>query len=299
MGLSLGQLASRLGRTAASVRSWERGEEELDADLLVQVAEVLELDPSELGVTADREAVVAAEPPVAEPPVAEPPGAEPDAGEPEPGETEPGEPDAGVTGPGPGEPALPVAKPGAPEAGPAVVEAAPIPVAEMPEADRDEMAAVTAPDPLDTVEEGTEVEGRAVVPPMPENPTYEAEVVVVTDPQPLVLPDEAPSPVTGPAAPAPASAPDVGLLDAPTAAIPVEEMEREAKRARASTEALPAGAVVVPHYLDDPRERRRYWIRAGLTAVALFLLLVAVLWSAGHLGDALGEVLDQFGSSVQ
>jgi hypothetical protein len=132
---------------------------------------------------------------------------------------------------------------------------------------------------------------------MPENPTYEAEVVVVTDPQPLDVPDEAPPPVTGPTAPA--SGRDVGLLDAPTAAIPVEEMEREAKRARASTEALPAGAVVVPHYLDDPRERRRYWIRSGLTAVALFLLLVAVLWSAGHLGDALGEVLDQFGSSVQ
>jgi transcriptional regulator with XRE-family HTH domain len=288
MGMSLGQLASRVGKTAASVRSWERGEEDLDPDLLAQVAEVLELDLGEFApavTTASPLADIAMAAPEPEPPAPEPGLAAPEpepvpepVPEPEPELPEP-EPEPELPEPEPEpEPELPAPEPEV--AAPEPEVAAPGPVAETLPAPE----GVTAPDVFDTTEDATGVEGRSVVPPMPERPTHEAEVMeaevmVVTDPRPLL--------------------PATDLLDAPTAAIPVEDMEREAKRVRASAQPLPAGSVVLPHYLDDPRERRLYWMRAGLTAVALFILLVVVLWSAGHLGDAIGEVIDQFGSSVQ
>jgi transcriptional regulator with XRE-family HTH domain len=48
-GLSLGQLASAVGRSASSVRRWERGESAPAADVLGDLATVLDLDEEELG----------------------------------------------------------------------------------------------------------------------------------------------------------------------------------------------------------------------------------------------------------
>jgi transcriptional regulator with XRE-family HTH domain len=47
-GMSLGQLASAVGRSSASVRRWERGEVPPAIGLIDDLAEVLDLDPDEL-----------------------------------------------------------------------------------------------------------------------------------------------------------------------------------------------------------------------------------------------------------
>ena len=49
-GLSLGQLASAVGRSSSSVRRWERGESAPAADVLGDLASVLDLNEEELGV---------------------------------------------------------------------------------------------------------------------------------------------------------------------------------------------------------------------------------------------------------
>lgn len=48
-GLSLGQLASAVGRSSSSVRRWERGEVAPAATVLATLAEVLDIDPVALG----------------------------------------------------------------------------------------------------------------------------------------------------------------------------------------------------------------------------------------------------------
>jgi transcriptional regulator with XRE-family HTH domain len=49
-GMSMGQLASAVGRTAASVRRWERDEVLPAADVVQRLAEVLDIDPDDLAV---------------------------------------------------------------------------------------------------------------------------------------------------------------------------------------------------------------------------------------------------------
>ena len=48
-GLSLGQLASAVGRSSSSVRRWERGEASPAGDVIGDLATALDLDPDELG----------------------------------------------------------------------------------------------------------------------------------------------------------------------------------------------------------------------------------------------------------
>ena len=50
--LSLGQLASAIGRSPSSVRRWERGETAPSADVISDLAAVLDLDEEELGASA-------------------------------------------------------------------------------------------------------------------------------------------------------------------------------------------------------------------------------------------------------
>lgn len=49
MGLSLGQLASAVGRSSSSVRRWERGESAPSDDVLPELATALDLNEGELG----------------------------------------------------------------------------------------------------------------------------------------------------------------------------------------------------------------------------------------------------------
>jgi transcriptional regulator with XRE-family HTH domain len=53
LGLSLGQLASQVSRTAATVRAWERGERVPDAATIRKLASVLGADAAELQDAAD------------------------------------------------------------------------------------------------------------------------------------------------------------------------------------------------------------------------------------------------------
>ena len=52
LGFSAGQLAMRLGSTAAIVRSWERGQEPVPSDVYSGLAELLDVEPSQLTVLA-------------------------------------------------------------------------------------------------------------------------------------------------------------------------------------------------------------------------------------------------------
>jgi transcriptional regulator with XRE-family HTH domain len=51
-GLSLGQLASVVGRSPSSVRRWERGESVPSSDVISNIAAALDLDEEELGAIA-------------------------------------------------------------------------------------------------------------------------------------------------------------------------------------------------------------------------------------------------------
>ena len=62
-GYSLGQLASKVGKTAAEVRAWERDNELPEHGILERLAETLELDLDEIKarLESERAAVKAAE----------------------------------------------------------------------------------------------------------------------------------------------------------------------------------------------------------------------------------------------
>ena len=48
LGYSLGQLATKVGRTAATVRTWERGEAVPNEESRAALESVLDIDPGEL-----------------------------------------------------------------------------------------------------------------------------------------------------------------------------------------------------------------------------------------------------------
>lgn len=51
-------------------------------------------------------------------------------------------------------------------------------------------------------------------------------------------------------------------------------------------------------YLEDSRQRFRYWLRAALTIVAIIILLMLLMWAFGEFWDALGKVWDLFGDDA-
>jgi len=79
-GYSLGQLASKVGRTAAVVREWERGEGYPDPDLVERLAETLEIDLGDIAaMLPPPEAAVPPPPPEPEPPAPAAPAVAPPA----------------------------------------------------------------------------------------------------------------------------------------------------------------------------------------------------------------------------
>lgn len=186
-GMSLGQLASAVGCPAASVRTWERDEAAPNADAIASIADLLELDQSELEELAQGNG-----------------GAEPTV-------------DEDLAGPEPG---------GGDEATDLETAAGSI----------DEVAESFV-DPLTSQ---TEAE-------MSDRPT---EAVAVP-------------------------------------ATPVTE-ELEVPHPRRPIATFFTG-------LYDPEKRWLYWIRSALTVIAMVVLLMVLIWAAGELFEALGEVWDSLG----
>jgi len=49
-----------------------------------------------------------------------------------------------------------------------------------------------------------------------------------------------------------------------------------------------------PSYVEDPRERYRYWLRYLAIAIAIAIMLIILAWAFTELREALGEVWDLF-----
>ena len=267
-GYSLGQLASKVGKTAAEVRAWERDNELPEHGILERLAETLELDLDDIKarLESEREAakVAAAEEAkledadtedaaaadaaehtdtedtatedtdtevaVAEDAVTE----QPDAKEPEADEPEGAEGEAEDTADS-DEPGFPVEDPFTP---PAADDAGEQEHAEQPD-DYGLLDAPTEAVPVPVITE-TATAARA-----------ERAAAVITEPPPLPVVEEAPDA-------------DPGLL-------------RYLEPLR---------------LLFDPKSRYLYWIRAGLTVVVLLIFAVILFDQLGKLLDAFGELLD-------
>jgi transcriptional regulator with XRE-family HTH domain len=244
-GYSLGQLASKVGKTAAEVRAWERDVELPEHGIIDRLASTLEIDLAEIKKRLDE-----------------------------------------------GKKALDAERKAAQQA--AAVE---------DDENRESEPAVIFPEqtpppaeaPAETVSE--KVVG--------EEPEEDLPGFVVADPftPPPPLQDDAV---------ASEDEPDLGLLDAPTEAVPVPVITGTAAAARASRAAavLEEPAPAIPRntladedagllrYLEpvrvlfDPHQRYLYWIRAGLTVIVLLILAVILFAQLGNLLDAISELLD-------
>jgi transcriptional regulator with XRE-family HTH domain len=262
-GYSLGQLASKVGKTAAEVRAWERDAELPEHGILDRLAETLELDVGQIRAKVTEAQETAARQ-----------AADTEA------EGEPEEP-------GPEEPEEP---------GPEEEE-----TLDKSE-DEDDSAAVAVVEPEESAEPA-EPEAAAT----PEADTAaddEAETGEDLPGFPVEDPFKPPEPLADPE-------PEPSLLDAPTEAVPVPVITETAKTARAQRAAAvleePPLPMVEPapdadpgllRYLEplrllfDPHSRYLYWIRAGLTIIVMFVLVVFLFSMLGSLLDAVAELLD-------
>ena len=255
-GYSLGQLASKVGKTAAEVRAWERDSEMPEHGIIERLASTLEIDlddikkrldegkkalDAERKAERDRTAAEAEEKIKAEPeepvdfpeedPRAEEGSAEEDA------EEQQDLPGFAVDDPF--TPPPPVDQP------------------EMPEAP----AAEETSDPVDSPDTDPDLD-------LLDAPTEAVPVPVITE--------------TATAARAGRAA--AGLEEPPPAPIPtVAPLEPDVGLLR-YLEPL--------RLLFDPQNRYLYWIRAGLTVVVMLIFAVVLLDQLGNLLDAVGELLD-------
>lgn len=272
-GFSLGQLATKLGKPPAVVRSWERGEDGPDRAMTAALIEALDLDAAQVDALVTPDAIEVADPEV---------DIERDA--------------AGAA---------------ATEAAPAESEDARDVEAEQAEdaaGDADDAleavavevtdAAATAPsvaadhEPLD-VEESTAIDDAAE----PEVPDDEPEVPpppsdVVTE-HAAVIPAVGPT-VDEPTEAMPAPVTTITPAESPPTGYDVIEPVVAETPARPPITVPPLRLPNPIRLLFDPHHRYLYWIRYALTLVVLFILVRVFVWAGGELWTALGDFLDTF-----
>ncbi|MDJ0952370.1 MAG: helix-turn-helix transcriptional regulator [Acidimicrobiia bacterium] len=253
-GYSLGQLASKVGKTAAEVRAWERDTEMPEHGIIERLASTLEIDLDEIkkrlqegkkALEAEREAARKA---AAAEAAAEEEDADAEAAE----DDEQGEPAAETSGEDAEEseedlPGFAVDDPFTPP--PPIADVVPPDTSPVAEPDRDDtpvpemdlLDAPTEPVPVPIITETATAAraGRAAA--------------VLEEPPPPAMPVSDPLPDSDP-----------GLL-------------RYLEPLR---------------ILFDPHNRYLYWIRAGLTVVVMMIFAVILLQQLGNLLDAFGELLD-------
>lgn len=258
-GYSLGQLASKVGKTAAEVRAWERDAELPEHGILDRLAETLELDVSEIRAKvaeaqeeAAREAATAEDEP-------EETGSEEEEGSQQ-------------------EELLDESEDDGDDAAVAVIE--PDPTAESAEQDAAVVSeADAAADDEEEPEEdlpGFPVEDPFTPPEQPADPEPDSSL--------LDAPTEA--------VPVPVITETAKTARAQRAAAVLEEPPLP------MVEPAPDADPGLLRYLEplrllfDPRSRYLYWIRAGLTVIVMLVLVVFLFRMLGSLLDAVAELLD-------
>ena len=318
-GLSLGQLATAVGRTAATVRSWERGQHFPAADVIERLAHSLEIEasdieafmfqePPSLTVISDEsadDAVASESTSVSAEASVETADGEGDDETVEVGEFTSAPASAAET-------EASFAAGSADELGvmPRIEAVAPPPVEEAVVEDVDESAADGAVDP-DPVAPDRVAPDR-VAPDRADEQPFNAELdpphdLETDSGETFENGDEVPSTdALEPAAIAPADDLDMALIDEPTEAIgpPIEAPEPPAPvhvgvavRAETLREPELPPFLAPLRALFDPDRKWLYWIRGSLTVVALLVMIVVLGWAAGELFDGLGEVLDTIEST--
>jgi transcriptional regulator with XRE-family HTH domain len=268
-GYSLGQLASKVGKTAAEVRAWERDNELPEHGILERLAETLELDLDEIKqlLEAEQEAAVTEKTKAA---------AAEEAGDDDPVAEQP----IGIE----------AAEEDAADSGSAKVADVPV---ETPE-DLEQSDVEPASDPAGAAvvdiaaadvpgDEGDDDQpGFAVDDPFtPPTPDEDDEAFSL-----LNAPTEAvPVPIITETAAAARAGRAAAVIEEPAPPLPV-------------VEPAPDADPGLLRYLEplrmlfDPQSRYLYWIRAGLTIIVLLVFAVILFDQLGKLLDAVGELLD-------
>ena len=310
-GLSLGQLATKLGHTSASVRRWERGEDVPSNALIVRIADALDLDETDLRA-APTVTPAAAAPPVGEAkPTAKP--------EPETAQAASGA-DQDET-PEPQEHELPreivdeSPEAPAPTESTTVTDGEPEPAEEPQRAEEPEPGSEPdrQPKPVSELVDQKATPAAEAAPPKAETVLVEAipkPEVAAEEAPPAIAPEAPKSPVVAePAARARDDRP-LDITEAPTEAVPVVTPPRPTGTTpptpSAATRAIPARPTMDrPSFqnpfavLFDPEQRWLYWIRLSLLIIAGLVLLYTFVWAVGEFWDSLGELLDTFGSTEE
>ena len=304
-GLSLGQLATAIGRTAATVRSWERGQhlpavdvvERLATSLGVEQSRLEDLmfqDPPSLTVVSD-DADDDATPSAATSASGEA-SIETSEGA---GDDETSE--AGIVESSPAAATLAEASFAAASADdlgvmPRIQIQRPV-AADGPgrsEPAADDAAGLGTPDDSAAPAADLDLDDPTV-----EDPMLIAEVASVIEAEraSVAVPEvEAPA----------VEVPDPDLVDEPTEAIgpPITLPEpTETGHVGVAVRAEMLQDPEVPAFLAplrslfDPHKKWLYWVRGSLTVVAMLVMLLVLAWAAGELFDGIGAVLDTIEST--
>lgn len=288
-GLSLGQLASAVGRTASSVRRWEKDDALPTAAVLDQLADLLEIDREELEHSPDSEDTTATggEAAVDLPGGGNSVGDEPPLGEIL-GEGSPGSDDA-ANGSDHVVEVVVVSAPGD------VISAETATPAGVPSATTSPADVVPAEAEPATLETPTTEEVDATPPPEPAPPPLVPPAVV--DPAAATMPVAVP-----PAAAAVSPPPPRPTIAEPK---PVPSTpDTDGLVFPVPTRSEPVAAPPAPSRWQNPLrslrggdQQWRYYLRGALTVIVLVVLAWALIWAFGELFSALGELWDTFGRS--
>jgi transcriptional regulator with XRE-family HTH domain len=255
-GYSLGQLASKVGKTAAEVRAWERDNEQPEHGILERLAETLELDLDEIKARLEADKKTAAKAASKEE-AAEPPGDSADT------------PEDAVEGAASDD-----------ESEKDVAESA-VAEEDAAEEEDDVVAAVApAPDEEDESSPADDEPGFAVDDPFKPPPPEDDEFDLLNAPTEAV-----PVPVITETATAARAERAAAVIQEPPPPLPVVEPAPDADPGLLRyLEPL--------RLLFDPNSRYLYWIRAGLTVAVLLVFAIVLFDQLGKLLDAVGELLD-------
>lgn len=258
-GYSLGQLASKVGKTAAEVRAWERDAELPEHGILERLSETLEIDLAEIKARLDEAGSEETEAP-ADKPVQKPKSKKTKPSREKAEEPKPAAEEAEAEERGPDQ-----------SDGTEAAEVADTPVVF----------------PIENVEDLEEEPGFAVedpfTPPSPETaddgPPAESDFDLLDAPT-----EPVPVPVITETATAARAERAVAVLEEPAPRPMVEETPDADPGLLRYLEPI--------RLLFDPDSRYLYWIRAGLTVVVMMIFAVILFDQLGKLLDAVGELLD-------
>lgn len=301
LGYSLGQLATRVHKTAASIRAWEKGDSVPDKSEVPKLADVLDLDAELLaGLLSDAaastpkaapaETATAKKAPAkkrtAEKAPATKTPAKPSPGEPPPAEGELAE--SGPTGSDPIPTDVTATEPAAEVSPRRPREPADRRPAEAKSSERSATEEVGRGDAAATADEAADIDS--------------SRHVAATEPAEAAA-----------GASQPAGLADAGLEDARTEAVPVvpagsvavasRHAEPDVRAAEAQPIRAPADNPLVRAWdtafdwyrrAFDPRNKWIYRVRVVLLLIAFYLMLRVLGWAGGELLEAIGDALDSF-----